>query len=87
MARTFAELERDDTVTAAEVCEVLEDYATSGAAINNRVVIDLIRRTNPNETERARMKVSAENGRDSQVRRGFSRAATDYEYVIRHLVQ
>jgi hypothetical protein len=85
--RTFAELEQDENVMAAEVSEVLEDYVTSGAAINPSVVIGLINRTKPNTNLRTQMKVSAQKGKDDQIRRRFVRDAAVYEQVIRRLNQ
>lgn len=85
--RTFAELEQDDKVTAAEVGEVLEHYAASGAAISAPVVIGLIGRTNPSTSEREQMKASAQKGKDDQTRRRFARDAVAYGQVIQRLNQ
>lgn len=85
MARSFAELDNDADVTATEVGEVLEDYASSGAGISASVVIDLINRTNPNDTLREQMKISAQKGKEDQTRRRFSHEADAYNRVIQCL--
>lgn len=85
--RSFAELEQDDKVTAVEVGEVLEGYAASGAVISASVVIDLIGRTNPDDTQREQMKASAQKGKDDQTQRRFARDAAAYGLVIQYLNQ
>ena len=85
--RSFLDLEEDKSVTATEVVEVFEDYATSGAAISARTVISLIIRTNPSASDREKMKAIAQKGKESQSRRNFSGCANEYEKVLQHLNQ
>jgi hypothetical protein len=85
--RSFLDLEEDKNVVATEVVAVLEEYATSGAAISARTVISLINHTNPSASDREKMKASAQKGKESQSRRNFPGCANEYEKVLQHLNQ
>ena len=85
MAKTFAELERDPAATADQLKTVLEEYVTSGTAINPSVVIDLVKRINPSREDRRKLLSSAERGYASQFARGETKAAAEYARVARHL--
>jgi hypothetical protein len=85
--RTFADLQQDEKVSAAEVAEVLKDYAMSGAGISAAVVISLVNRTRPSDTERKQMKASAQKGKEDQARRGHTRDAAEYGKVVQRLTR
>ncbi len=85
MPRTFAELEQDETVTAQELREVLDEYVETGAAIHAATVIALINRTNLTAVDRKHMQATAERGRTDQHNRRFSRDAAAYQQVADHL--
>ncbi|MDP1689642.1 MAG: hypothetical protein Q8L52_00310 [bacterium] len=85
MPRTFAQLEQDGCVSAAEVGEVLDDYVRTGAAISGRVVIKLIDQARPCIADRQLMKTIALKGAVNQTRRGCTNDATAYLQVAAHL--
>lgn len=45
MKKSFAELEQATVVDPHDVIDSLKGYAESGAAINGKVVVDILRRT------------------------------------------
>jgi hypothetical protein len=83
MPATFAELQaKGATTTAWELCETLEDYATSGAAIAPHVVIELIRCVSLHDGDRAALMDSAKKG---VARQKKWKSRDEYQQVVNHL--
>lgn len=79
---TFAELEKKQRVSAAELINTLKDYAEGGWAISDRVVLSLIRRTKLTGGERAAIKNLLQKGVDLQFAHQDTRSATEYQNVL-----
>jgi hypothetical protein len=60
--KSFAGLERAESVTAEELKATLNSYAESGAGIRGRVVIGIINRTPLTADDRAELLESARRG-------------------------
>ena len=85
MSRSFAELEKDSRVSAAEVGKVLREYVKVGAAINAVVVLKLIDQAFPGVADRELMKATALVGAVDQTRHGHTNDATAYLQVAAYL--
>lgn len=81
--RSFAELERDKKVTAAQIRETLEDYAATRSGINSRVVISLLKKVHLSSADRDALVESAKKGMEQQ--KGHPGDRLEYEKVFHHL--
>lgn len=85
--RSFARLEAQEIVTAAELIETLEDYA-QGAAIIGRVVNEIINRTTLATEDVRRLIEIADHGAQKQFARqskSSAKEAREYTSVAAHL--
>ena len=86
MSMTFWDLETSKFKPSAEDLKaVLEDYATTGAAINARVVIALIKITTLSWVDISELLASALKGLEDQTRRHFPKDANEYGKVVNYL--
>jgi len=85
MVVAFYKLYGDKSVTAVQVAEALEEYASSGSGISAVIVTELIDRTKPDADLRAKMIQSAIKGKKDQAQRGFDADAQEYLDVAKHL--
>ncbi len=86
MKTTFRNLEKNiGKASVRDLKDTLEDYAVDGASINPHVVIKLIKHLEPGSNDRKTLLLSAEKGFREQNRRNESKAADEYEQVIRYL--
>jgi argonaute-like protein implicated in RNA metabolism and viral defense len=82
---TFDELEKKKDVSADELIATLKDYAEGGWAINDKVVLTLIRRTKLKEDEREIIKDLAKKGAELQDARSEVESRDEYVNIIDHI--
>lgn len=88
-AKTFAELEKKETILYGEIVDSLWDYVRSGAAICGRVVCCLIERCDtpkkPDDDAWVAFMPPLRKGQENQYERYEEKAAAEYRVVIQYI--
>ncbi len=84
-AKSFRELQEATAITFPELLATLTDYARGGWGIYARVVIPIIERIKPDQTQKATLLVEAMAGFENQDGRGEVKDAREYELVMEFL--
>ncbi|MES2213900.1 MAG: hypothetical protein V4465_00705 [Patescibacteria group bacterium] len=87
MKKTFADLEKDEKATSAQLLEALTDYADGQWAISAPVVIALVERTKPDAVQMHSLCQAAARGLAVQTRNKETEAANEYKRLLNYLTR